>query len=145
MCGKFAGRLRMPERLRRVMLWGLVAAVLLSAYGVVSGQQPSPTAPASPSPACPGLLPGLLILNERGRVSQVDPDPLNLRSGPGTDSEIIGQIPAGGIFFPLEGPRCTARYSWFRVIYRTGNRLLQGWVAEGTTDRYYVELFPPGR
>jgi hypothetical protein len=122
----------------------MVVCALAALWGVLA-QQPSPTAPASPSPACPDLQPSVLILNERGRVSTEDPEPLNMRNGPGTDAEIIGQIPAGGIFFPLEGPRCTARYSWFRVIYRSGTRLLQGWVAEGTTDRYFVELFPPGR
>lgn len=70
-------------------------------------------------------------MRERGRVSDDDPSPLNLRKGPSTNYDPpIWQIPVG-VFFVLEGPECSPRYSWNRVEYRgDDDDLLVGWVAE---------------
>jgi uncharacterized protein YraI len=78
--------------------------------------------------------------HERARVSLEDPRPLNLRDGAGTGSEIIGQIPASGVFYVLAGPQCSQSYAWFRVEYDD----MTGWIAEGDTTAYYVEAYPPG-
>lgn len=113
----------------------LLAAALLTAAVTLAFQRRG----------CPSTLPNRLIVHERGRVSDEDPNPLNLRAGAHTDFERIGQIPAGGIFYVLEGPECSPRYSWFQVEYRDENGdLLVGWIAEGADDLYFVETYPPG-
>jgi uncharacterized protein YgiM (DUF1202 family) len=99
-----------------------------------------PTLPPSPTPIC-GLAPrNRLIVRERARVSIEDPRPLNIRAGAGTSFDVIGQIPTRGIFYVLEGPRCSQRYSWYRVEYGE----LTGWIAEGDDTAYFVEVYPPG-
>jgi hypothetical protein len=105
------------------------------------------TAESTPEPICPGAPPTRLIPGERGRVSIDDPRPLNIRSGPGTSNEVIGQIPARGIFFVIEGPRCSQRYAWYRIAYREGESdedVITGWIAEGDLNGYFVEVYPPG-
>ena len=89
---------------------------------------------------CPNALPNRLILYERGRVTSDDPAPLNLRSGPRTTFEILETIPSSGVFFVLEGPRCSEQYAWFRIDYRGQ----QGWIAEGSSSVYFVEQYLPG-
>lgn len=131
-------------------LGGVVAllALLLSSPGGQAQPPPTrtpfvmPTLPPSPTPQCPGIIRNRLIIWERGRVAYDDPDdPLNIRSGPNTTYEILGEIPVGGIFFVLDGPQCSDLYTWFYVEYGD----VQGWVAEGTiNDRYFVEPYPPG-
>lgn len=105
------------------------------------------TVESTPEPMCPGAPPTRLIPGERGRVSIDDPRPLNIRSGPGTNNEVIGQIPARGIFFVIEGPRCSQRYAWYRISYREGESdedVITGWIAEGDLNGYFVEVYPPG-
>jgi hypothetical protein len=96
--------------------------------------------PITPTSACPPAPPSRLILRERARVSLSDPRPLNLRSGIGTVSDVITQIPAGAVFYVLEGPQCSQNYAWFRVEYNDRT----GWIAEGDSSAYFVEAFPPG-
>jgi len=96
--------------------------------------------PITPTAACPPAPPSRLILRERARVSLSDPRPLNLRSGIGTGSDVITQIPAGAVFFVLEGPQCSQSYAWYRVEYNGRT----GWIAEGDSSAYFVEIFPPG-
>ncbi|MFN8379362.1 MAG: SH3 domain-containing protein [Anaerolineae bacterium] len=115
-----------------ILILGLLAAMPLAAQT------------ATPTPGCPGLLPTRLIVHERGRVSRSDPAPVNVRAEPGTAGELIGQIPAGFIFYVLEGPDCTQRYTWYRVKVTLEGTGLAGWVAEGDTSSYFLERFPPG-
>ena len=96
--------------------------------------------PITPTAACPPAPPSRLILRERARVSLSDPRPLNLRSGIGTVSDVITQIPAGAVFYVLEGPQCSQNYAWYRVEYNDRT----GWIAEGDSTAYFVEVFPPG-
>lgn len=99
-----------------------------------------PTLPASPTPYCASVPRNRLIINERGRVSEDDPTPLNIREGPQTSFEILDEMPAGEIFFVLEGPRCSERYAWYRIRYGE----VEGWIAEGTGSTYFVEPYLPG-
>jgi hypothetical protein len=55
----------------------------------------------------------------------------------GTDSKVIGQIPAGGTFTVIDGPRCANNIQWWFVNY---NGLL-GWTGEGELTSYWVEPF----
>lgn len=94
---------------------------------------------------CESTLPTRLIRHERGRISLEDPQPQNVREGANTTFDLVGQIPAGGIFYVLEGPVCSPLYAWYRVEYRAADgELLTGWIAEGSSDSYFVETYPPG-
>jgi len=122
---------------RCAVSFGLFVAAL-SLLGTTTNtplnQPPTPTSVCDPAPR------SHLILHERARVSLEDPRPLNLRDGAGTGSEIIGQIPASGVFYVLAGPQCSQSYAWFRVEYDDAT----GWIAEGDSTAYYVEAYPPG-
>jgi hypothetical protein len=122
--------------MRSVLLAALFAVALVAATGILAFQRRE----------CEGTPPNRLIVRERGRVSDDDPSPLNVREGPSTNFDPpIGQIPVGGIFYVLEGPECSPRYAWYRVEYREENGdFLIGWIAEGETDLYFVETYPPG-
>lgn len=98
-----------------------------------------PTPGVTPTAVCGTAPPVRLTVRERARVITSDDDPLNVRADAGTAYEVIGQIPHNGVFYVLEGPRCTQRYSWFRVEYGT----LTGWIAEGLNNEYFVQPYPP--
>ncbi len=115
----------------------LVSAALVAAgFGLVAAQ----VAPATPTAVCAPAPRSRLILHERARVSVSDPRPLNLRSGIGTGSDVVAQIPAGAVFYVLEGAACSQNYAWFRIEYNGRT----GWIAEGDSSAYYVEVYPPG-
>lgn len=91
---------------------------------------------------CEGSPESFLIVGERGRVTQTsdDDETLNLRSGPGTNYQILEQIEPLESFFVLEGPQCSENYTWFQINYK-GN---VGWVAEGDEEQYYAEPYLTG-
>lgn len=122
----------MKRYLLLLLLLGLASALPLTAQET------------TPEPGCTGLLPTRLILHERGRVSYSDPAPVNVRAEPGTSGELVGQIAAGHVFYVLEGPSCTTRYTWYRVKATVDGGGLAGWIAEGDAGSYFVERFPPG-
>lgn len=99
-----------------------------------------PTLSPTPTPFCPELLRNRLIVYERARVTDDDPSPLNIRNGPGTTFDVIGQMPSGSVFFVLAGPQCSQRYPWYRIRYGA----IEGWVAEGTASQYFVDIYLPG-
>lgn len=98
--------------------------------------QPRP----SPTLACTRAPRTRLIIGERGQVSNNDPEPLNVRSGPGIGFNILGILVTSEVFAVLDGPRCNGEYAWYLVI----SEELQGWIAEGDANLYYVEPYLPG-
>ncbi len=143
----------MPGGNRGYALLGVLCALALALLltllpgqkSVVNAQQPTPL-PATATPVCVGTLPSRVVLHERARVAYSDPSPLNVRASVGTSGDILGEIPAGGVFFVLDGPICTTRYTWYLVEYHSSSSQLEGWVAEGdSTNGYFVEPFPLGR
>ncbi len=115
----------------------ILILLAVAAFGMVAAtaMQPStPTAVCDPAPT------SRLIVRERARVSLDDPRPLNMREGPGTAFDVITQIPAGGVVYVLDGPSCSQSYAWYRVAF--GGH--EGWIAEGDSSGYYVEVYPPG-
>jgi uncharacterized protein YraI len=67
-------------------------------------------------------------------------DTLNLRSGAGTDFDILLRLEPLAIFFVLEGPECADGYTWFRVRYND----VEGWIAEGEIGQYYAVPYLTG-
>jgi uncharacterized protein YraI len=61
--------------------------------------------------------------------------PNNLREGPGSSTKYVGEIPPGGVFTVLDGPRCASGIAWWQVNY---NGLI-GWTPEGQGTEYWVE------
>jgi hypothetical protein len=95
---------------------------------------------AAPGPTC--LLPNRLYVGGWGRVTPGLPNVM--RDAPGTratgsNSSVIGYIPAGAIFRVLEGPQCgTDNRWWWRVDYNG----FVGWTGEGEgSSTYWVEPF----
>ncbi len=94
-----------------------------------------------PASDCEGFLPPRLTPGERACVS--DSEPNNIRPYPESpDSEIIAQIPPGGIFTILDGPECTRGMVtvWYYVEYNG----TVGWTAEGSkrTNTYWLSPLP---
>lgn len=63
--------------------------------------------------------------------------PNNIRDLPGTSGKYLGEIPPGGTFSVLDGPRCSQidKIVWWQVNY---NGII-GWTAEGKEGDYWVE------
>lgn len=86
---------------------------------------------------CPGFLPSRLRVGAGGRVLPGVAN--NLRSAPSVNSQVLGQIPGGGVFSVVEGPSCDAAgIAWWRVMYQN----LNGWTSEGQGSVYWVEPVP---
>ncbi len=87
---------------------------------------------SAPRYECGTLTPRLSVGNI-GHVS-LDGFPNNLRSNAGESGQLIGEIPTGGEFRVIDGPRCASGISFWLVDYNG----LQGWTAEGQGTDYFV-------
>jgi hypothetical protein len=107
---------------------------------------PSPTLPGLSFPTmtttaiptttaliCASALPPRLVIGKSGRVTPGIPN--NLRQGPGSSTSYVGEIPPGGVFTVLDGPRCASGMAWWQVSYNG----LTGWTPEGQGSEYWVE------
>jgi hypothetical protein len=84
---------------------------------------------------CSGFnLPSRLQIKGSGRVLPGPPN--NLRAEPASSSQPLGQIPGGGVFTVLEGPRCGDQGILYWFVYYNG---VQGWTGEGQGNDYWVE------
>ncbi len=102
--------------------------------GVITGNiQTGAGTPTLVAGNCPGFLPSRLTVGGQGRVSPGLPN--RVRRDPTTDGEFLGQIPPGGTFSILDGPRCSPGMAWWEVNY---NGLI-GWTPEGQNDAYWLE------
>ena len=83
-----------------------------------------------------------LTIGGRGRVTPGLPNVI--RTAPGTrssgaDSDVIGEIPGGGIFTVYDGPRCGTDGRWWWLV-NFNNTV--GWTAEGEgVDTYWLEPY----
>jgi hypothetical protein len=99
----------------------------------VTGAPPPP--PPPPQPLC--LLPNRLAVGGQGRVTPGLPNVI--RTAPGTastgsNSQVIGQIPGGGVFSILSGPQCGSDGRWWWQVNYAG---ITGWTAEGEGNSSY--------
>ncbi|MEO8606850.1 MAG: SH3 domain-containing protein [Chloroflexota bacterium] len=107
---------------------------------------PSPVSTAIPLPSttptfiptttaivCSSALPPRLVIGQQGQVTPGIPN--NLRQGPGSSTKYVGEIPPGGVFTVLDGPRCASGLAWWQVSYNG----LTGWTPEGQGGEYWVE------
>jgi hypothetical protein len=85
--------------MKRLLLVALLVCVLIAPAVALAFQRRE----------CASTPPNRLIVRERGRVSDDDPSPLNVREGPNTSYDPpIGQIPVG-VFFTCWKDRNAAR------------------------------------
>jgi hypothetical protein len=86
---------------------------------------------------CPGAPPPRLIVQEQARVTLGASN--NVRDLASRNGNLIGSIPAGGIFTVLDGPVCADNLTWWEINYEG----LIGWTAEGTAEGYWLERVAP--
>lgn len=104
------------------------------AAGVTSAAGFVPSGPITV--ACPGAPATRLTLNGRGRIAFSDGTMTNVRDYAGTDSNKIAAMPEGSTFTVLQGPTCAEGYAWWDLRF---DNAVEGWVAEGTFDGYWLE------
>lgn len=112
------------------------ALVILAQRSATPYQFPSPVVRAA---ICDGAPKTNIIVHERARVTNDDPQPLNVRETPGTNGRILEQLESLDIFMVIDGPRCANNFTWYRI--RVGDT--EGWVAEGDDAMYYIEPYTP--
>jgi hypothetical protein len=95
---------------------------------------PSPT--ATSLAGCPGTLPFRLQVGQSGYVRQDPPLANRVRSEPGREAEILGQLMPGEKFSVLDGPRCADGWAWWQV--RSQVQELEGWTSEGDAEVYWL-------
>lgn len=85
--------------------------------------------------SCPGAPRTRLSEGMNARVTFTDGRPLNVRSGPGFSNEVITQLPEGEEFWIVSRPECADEVVWWKISLEG----VEGWVAEGEGDDYYIE------
>jgi hypothetical protein len=85
--------------------------------------------------ACPGAPEIKLALNDWARVSVDPPLPSRIRSIPGSNGEVVGEVQPGENLLIVDGPQCANGYAWWHVRSLDG---LEGWAAEGDTAAYWL-------
>jgi hypothetical protein len=97
------------------------------------------TEPIYSGPAgCPGFLPSRLTAGATGRVTTIPNLPNRIRSYPGFNAQVLGQIPAGEQFWIANGPFCAENTAWWQVSWSG----IVGWTAEGQGSTYWLEPIP---
>ncbi len=74
---------------------------------------------------------GTLTVGGQAQIYTTEGDTLNMRSGPGTNYDVVERLQAGTLVTLLEGPIQSGNYTWWRVR-TTGGR--EGWVIEGLPE-----------
>jgi hypothetical protein len=84
------------------------------------------------------LLPGVFAQV----AGKADDPPNRVRSGPGTDNDIVFQIYPGTVVKILEGPVCADGLVFWKVKSDLNSGAI-GWTAEGDMTTYWIEPFKP--
>jgi hypothetical protein len=92
---------------------------------------------------CPDVPLPRLTVGQDGRVNRDDPGratprPVRVRTTPGMNGGIIGELAILEEFTVLDGPICNDGYLWWRIR----NDRLEGWSAEGVFGNYFLEPLP---
>jgi hypothetical protein len=101
---------------------------------------PTPNVTATATPiVCAGALPSRLRVGEKGAVT-VDQAGRNnrVRAFPGVGFDLVGLIPAGGVFEVWGKAECAEGYAWWYVNYNG----LVGWTPEGDNTDYWLYPVP---
>ena len=80
-----------------------------------------------------------LTIGETATVNTSDGDPLNLRSNPSTEVEVLTALADGATVTLLDGPVVAEDYVWWYVLTEEG---IQGWVVESIPEESLQTLIP---
>lgn len=100
---------------------------------------PTPTeAPTiTPTPfVCPDAPQTRLARDMQARVGG---DGINMRDNPGLNANLVLRVNQGEDVTIIGEPSCTDGYVWWPVRLASGS---EGWMAEGSANRYYLEPIP---
>jgi hypothetical protein len=86
------------------------------------------------APLTCSALPARLSVGSQGRVTPGLPNVIRTLAGSG---DVIGQIPAGGVFTVFAGPQCANNVVWWQVNYNG----VVGWTGESQGSAYWVEPY----
>ena len=92
---------------------------------------------ATPGPCSTIILPTRLKVDQIGRVPADATRRVNVRPAPSLSTSPIGQVEKGMSFSVIGGPVCAEGIRWFQIRYGSDN--VQGWLAEGQNNIYFVE------
>lgn len=93
--------------------------------------------PPANGASCNGAPPQRLTVGKPARVTFTDGTPLRVRTAP--NGSIITQIEEGTVMNVLAGPQCGNNFSWWQIQTNVNGSNINGWVAEGDFEDYYVE------
>lgn len=144
-------RVATTNRLSRRLIWlgvlGVILAVALVAlYALLvepsgddddGNQQAVTTETQIVAETCDDAPAPRLQIGDLGVISDEDTRSLNIRDGAGIDFSRIAQLEVGEVFIVLDGVVCSDGFYWYQIAY--GASQAQGWIAEGTSDVYFVE------
>lgn len=94
---------------------------------------------SSPTTECRGGLRNQLSVGLFGQVTYTDGTPTRMRSGPGTDYNVIQSMEEGKSFVVVDGPICDGDKTWWMINTLYDNEV--GWATEGV-DYYFIEPDP---
>jgi hypothetical protein len=77
-----------------------------------------------------------LEVGDQGRIAVAVASAGELRAAPGTDQEIIAQLPKGTPFEVVGAPWCANGYRWWQIRLDDGT---VGYAAEADTEAYFLE------
>jgi hypothetical protein len=99
---------------------------------------PLPTITPSPTvdTTCWTALQPRLEPGDTGQITATV-DALRLRLLPSPEAGQVAVLRSGATFIVSEGPSCNGGYYWYRITLTETSE--SGWVAEGTTDQYWLE------
>ncbi len=86
---------------------------------------------------CPGAMDGRLAVDKGARVTFTDGKALRVRSEPGKNGTVLGQMPEGTEMTITDGPVCMNEGLWWKMTSADGK--MSGWVLEGEGGAYFVE------
>jgi len=120
-------------------LYRLNPETLQSAALFVTGRKPMPTPTYAPrkleKEECVAAYQTRLEVGMRAVVASDPPVPNRLRAEPGTETQIVGEIPPGQGMQILEGPICLNNWIWWKVHSDAGK---DGWTSEGDEEGYWL-------
>ncbi len=115
-------------------------ATLVPIATAVPTRVPFPT--ATLVPAC--SMRTRLEPDEGARTTLYPDEPTRIRSGPGTGSRTLREIPPGQTFWVEDGPECADNINFWYIQGIDEDGLWNGWIGEGGGGTYWVEPYETG-
>ena len=94
------------------------------------------TVDATPAPDACGELPSRIAIGDRAQTAEIDGiGNFNLRETPRLTAAVLRILPSNTHFTIADGPVCSSGFTWWNITLDDG---LNGWLAEGFEEDYYI-------